>query len=105
MSTIKKILLVSSILALLGAGCNQQQAQTQTQPTQSSEKRAITAKQYDDTIVPPTPSAPAPAPKVADYVKYHGQESKNALEILKALYPNQVETKVYSGVGDSRPAG
>jgi hypothetical protein len=90
-SKIRKLLLSSSVIVLLAAGCNQQ--------SKISRQQAVPVVQVQPQSNVATP-APQTTPKVTDYVKYTGVGGKNALDLLKAKYPNQVQTKNYSGIGE-----
>ena len=112
----KKVILASAAIFLLAAGCNKT-ANVSQSPAQIMQPAGTTISQAPKNVatpppVPtPTPSAasvivptatptPVPTQKVIDYVKYYGVDGKTALDLLKVLYPGQVQTKVYSGVGE-----
>jgi len=89
-----KILLVSAVVFLLGAGCNKIQP-IKDQGIDSKKTEQANQQPANLLIAEDKNTEVKPA---QDIIKYNGQEGKNALEILKSKYT--VETKSFGSVGE-----
>lgn len=97
----KKSIIILFALPFVAAACvktasspeNYSAPQVQTQPayTNTGQDTAPQTKAPPENNPPKTPSQPSS-------ISYKGVEGKSALELLKAKY--QVQTKVYSGLGE-----
>lgn len=86
-----KVVLISSVLVLLAAGCTYQSVSDQSQPLQDSQ--IVTQPQQEIKIVQKVQGA------FGDDLFYiYPSENKTALDLLKMKHT--VTVKTYSGIGD-----